>query len=467
MELLARYDAVPACCDIFVPFGGPSSCPAAPPGLAVAESATVYRCRHPEQTAFYQLFDKHFDDYVYAYEERFEAKAGPLRSVVRPTVEAFLDCGRLYGGFARIRCPSCHDEHLLAFSCQTRNFCPSCQAKRSLLFAEKLQEKILQPVPHRHYAFSIPKVLRGLLERERSLLSLLSQASYQSILKSFQELFHRKDIRPGSVTSIQTFGSFAANFNPHCHGLVTEGVFTPQGEFLPLPTPATYILADIEERFRKLLLKRLHRAERLSETFMNKLLEWNPSGFSVHAEQLVYDDQTQKLENLALYLTRAPVKLSSITQTPEGQVCVTTPPHPLTGNTVLVLDALDWIHAICQQIPDRGQHLYRYYGAYSNRTRKALPQNNLTQTRVTFPELPESDFDKPSPDSSSSRASWARLIRKVFEVDPLLCGKCGAEMKIIAVLTDPKVVDRIILHLQQTDPATAPRAPPPISHLLD
>ncbi len=144
MELLARYDAAPACCDIFVPQGGPSSCPAAPLGLVVAEPATAYRCRHPEQTAFYQIFDKHLDDYVYAYEERFEAKAGPLRSVVRPTVEAFLDCGRLYGGFARIRCPSCHSEHLLAFSCQTRNLCPSCQAKRSVLFAEKLQEKILR-----------------------------------------------------------------------------------------------------------------------------------------------------------------------------------------------------------------------------------------------------------------------------------------------------------------------------------
>jgi hypothetical protein len=296
------------------------------------------------------------------------------------------------------------------------------------------------------------------------LLSLLSQTSYQSILKSFQELFHRKDVRPGSVTCIQTFGSFAANFNPHCHTMVTEGVFTPQGEFVPLPTPATCILPDIEERFRKLLLKRLHRAERLSETFMNKLLEWDPSGFSVHAEQLVYDDETQKLENLAQYLTRAPIKLSSITQTPEGQVCVTTPPHPLTGNTVLVLDALDWIHAICQQIPDRGQHLTRYYGAYSNRTRKALPQNDLIQTRVTPPELPEPDFDKPS---SPGRASWARLIRKVFEVDPLLCPKCGTEMKTIAVLTDPKVVDRIIVHLQQNDPPAAARAPPPIRHLLN
>ena len=175
-----------ACRDVFLPNASSTSSP-----LFVAESATVYRARHPEKTTFYQLLEQNFDDYVYAHEERFEHKSGPLRPVVRSTVEAFLDCGLLYGGFARIRCPSCHDEHLLAFSCQKRNFCPSCQAKRSLLFAEKLQEKILQPVPHRHYAFSIPKVLRGLLERERSLLTLLSQTAYQSILKSFQELFHR------------------------------------------------------------------------------------------------------------------------------------------------------------------------------------------------------------------------------------------------------------------------------------
>jgi hypothetical protein len=104
------------------------------------------------------------------------------------------------------------------------------------------------------------------------------------------------------VASLQTFGSFAANFNPHCHGLVTEGAFTPQGEFLPLPTPATYLFADIEERFRQLLLSRLHRAERLSEAFMNTLLRSSHSGFSVHAGQLVYDDEPEKL---ASYLTRA------------------------------------------------------------------------------------------------------------------------------------------------------------------
>jgi len=318
------------------------------------------------------LLEQHFDDYVYAYEERFEPKAGPLRAVVRPTIEAFLDCGRLHGGFARLQCPSCRTEHLVAFSCQTRNFCSSCQAKRSVLFAEKLREQILQPVAHRHYVFTIPKALRALFERERPLLSLLSQTAYESILKSFQELFQRKDVRPGAVSSIQTFGSFAANFHPHMHSLITEGVFTSEGEFLPLPLPATSLLADIEERFRHLLLKRLNRAQRLSPAFLNKLLGWNPSGFSVYANQLVFHDEPDRLERLARYLTRAPLGVDTVRTKDDGQVEVSTPPLPRTANTVLRLDALDWIHAICQQIPDRGQHLTRYYGAYANRNRNSV-----------------------------------------------------------------------------------------------
>jgi hypothetical protein len=91
-----------------------------------------------EGTGFYQLFETHFDSYLRAYEERFEPRSGPLRPVVVRWVEEFLDCGRLHGGFARIRIrrPRCRDEHLLAFSCRTRNFCSSCRAKRSVMDAK-------------------------------------------------------------------------------------------------------------------------------------------------------------------------------------------------------------------------------------------------------------------------------------------------------------------------------------------
>jgi len=40
--------------------------------------------------------------------------------------------------------------------------------------------------------------------------------------------------------------------------------------------------------------------------------------------------------------------------------------------------------------------------------------------------------------------SWARLIQKVYEVDPLICPMCGGEMKIIAFIEDYKVVKKIL-----------------------
>jgi len=108
----------------------------------VRETAPAYRPRHPERTALYRLFERHWEGYTRTHEERFAPRDGPLRPVVEPAVFAYLDCGRLHGGFARLRCPKCRGEHLLAFSCQTRNFCPSCQGKRATLFAERFVEEV-------------------------------------------------------------------------------------------------------------------------------------------------------------------------------------------------------------------------------------------------------------------------------------------------------------------------------------
>ena len=54
---------------------------------------------------------------------------------------------------------------------------------------------------------------------------------------------------------------------------------------------------------------------------------------------------------------------------------------------------------------------------------------------------------------------WAEMIRKVYEVDPLVCPKCGGRMKVIAFLTDYAVADRIIHHLHLSFVADKP--PPP------
>jgi len=58
------------------------------------------------------------------------------------------------------------------------------------------------------------------------------------------------------------------------------------------------------------------------------------------------------------------------------------------------------------------------------------------------------------------RRSWARLIRQVYEVDPLVCARCGGAMKIIAVIERPAVIRQILDHLGlPTGPASL-RAPP-------
>ena len=51
---------------------------------------------------------------------------------------------------------------------------------------------------------------------------------------------------------------------------------------------------------------------------------------------------------------------------------------------------------------------------------------------------------------------WAEMIRMVYEVDPLVCPKCGGTMKVVSFLTEPAVVDRIIDHLKLTFVAEKP-----------
>jgi hypothetical protein len=61
---------------------------------------------------------------------------------------------------------------------------------------------------------------------------------------------------------------------------------------------------------------------------------------------------------------------------------------------------------------------------------------------------------------SRAKAAWARLIRKVYEVDPLECPKCKGPMRVIALIEGPGVIRRILEHLGLWAPLAAERSPP-------
>jgi hypothetical protein len=90
--------------------------------------------------------------------------------LVDEQVLRYLDCGLFENDFARIWCPDCAEEYLLAFSCTTRELCPSCAAKRSAGTAALLGEEVLAEVGHAQWVFVIPKILRPYFLHRRELL---------------------------------------------------------------------------------------------------------------------------------------------------------------------------------------------------------------------------------------------------------------------------------------------------------
>jgi len=59
-------------------------------------------------------------------------------------------------------------------------------------------------------------------------------------------------------------------------------------------------------------------------------------------------------------------------------------------------------------------------------------------------------------------AAWAELLQRVFAIDVLTCPHCGARRKLIALLTDPAVVRKILAHLGLPTEPHALRRPPPL-----
>jgi ribosomal protein S27E len=198
------------------------------------------------------------------------------RAVERNVLERFLGCGDPHRGFARIRCAGCGHDLLLAFSCKTRYFCPSCHQKRVLAWGEWVEQFVLRPVAHRQYVFTVPRLVRPFFAYRRSLLGELCRIVSRSLVEAYRAASPQG--RPGFILFVQTFGDLV-NFNPHVHAFVADGVFEASGRFVALPPVPEALLA---ERLRRAVLGLLVRREAIPPALAAQMLAWRHSGFSVH-----------------------------------------------------------------------------------------------------------------------------------------------------------------------------------------
>jgi len=100
---------------------------------------------------------------------------------------------------------------------------------------------------------------------------------------------------------------------------------------------------------------------------------------------------------------------------------------------------VEWLAAMCSHIPNRGEQMVRYYGYYSNVSRGKRQKEGLDDAIPCILE--------PQGNVKAFRKSWARLIQKIYEVDPLVCPKCLGTMRIISFIEDPSVIRDILNHL--------------------
>jgi hypothetical protein len=421
-----------------------------------------YRPRRPERFPFYAVLHQFFDRFAREYEQRFERHFGPMRSIIPKTVERFLGCGLPEGGFARVRCDACRAEFFVAFSCKQRGFCPSCSAKRASLWAEFVREEVIRPVPHRHVVVALPKVLRPALRYRRRLLPKLSLCAWKA-LSNFLRADTGGDALPAAIVSIQTAGEFL-NWHPHLHVLAAAGGFRADGSFAPVPS---FDVAAIRELFQAEVFRLLLKEEMISEEFVAKIKSWRYSGFHAFAGEEIPDIDTAV--QIGLYMVRGPAATTRLQADPgdgpklrylaKGSV----PDH---GNESVSdghreYDYLEWIARLTSHIPEKGSQLVHYYGAYSNAHR------GVAARRAVFDVEPASTEPPGCPQKSETtwlkerRKSWARLIRRVYEADPLLC-RCGQRMRVVGFVTQVPTIRKILAHVgRRFEPLVLPgRAPP-------
>jgi hypothetical protein len=429
----------------------------------------VYHPRNPRDSPLYSLVEDHFDRFEQIYDDVYAREYGFWRPVIREVVDKYIDCGDLRCGFARARCSSCAHEFLLAFSCKGRFFCPSCHQKRVLQFAEWVTQNVLEPVPHSQYVFTIPKMLRVYFKYDRKLLGALSHCAWETLRQYFQAALPDGQMRPGSIVSIQTYGR-TANYHPHLHVLCSDGCFDPESTFHALPWVDNH---ELEALFRHRVLRMLLDGDKITPERVELLLTWKHSGFAVHRGRQLQPTDTQGQETVAAYLLHAPISQQRMDYDPtSATVRYDTLPQPQAWPFSVheagpqpqqTFTALDWLAALTSHIPNQGEQTLRYYGFYSNKSRGQRRQAALGHDPQVSP-VPQSqppatadaglqEFRK------ACRRSWARLIKKVYEIDPLLCPRCQGPMEIISCIEDPRVIKSILLHLKLWD--LPPRPPPP------
>ena len=123
------------------------------------------------------------------------------------------------------------------------------------------------------------------------------------------------------------------------------------------------------------------------------------------------------------------------------------------------MSPLEFMQRLAALVPRPRLHLIRFHGVLAPNAklrRLVVPQGPQVQEAASEAAA-AAECEVESLQARPNRISWARLLKRVFDIDMEHCPNCGAgELKIIAAILERPVIAKILTHLG-LDPQPPPR----------
>ena len=168
------------------------------------------------------------------------------------------------------------------------------------------------------------------------------------------------------------------------------------------------------------------------------------AGFSLHAGVAAKANERAKLERLCRYITRPAVSTKRLSMTRNGRVRYELKTPWRNGTTHVLFEPLDFISRLVALIPKPRVNLTRFHGVFAPNSRYRAMVTPAKRGRGKKTKAANDKQETPAEKRASM--TWAKRLKRVFNIDIETCANCGSEVRIIASIEDPAVIQKILAH---------------------
>ncbi len=422
---------------------------------------------------------------------------GVVPNFVVREVDAFLGCGILAHGFLRLRCAHCAFNHLVAFSCKGRGFCPSCGARRMAERAAHWMDAVLPHVPVRQWVLSLPFALRFKAAFDADIclkiVTFFNRAVRRYVrhaAKCQGRVASVRHLHTGTLTCVQRFSS-SLSLNVHLHTLALDGAYEEDAagrlRFIATPPPTQAdirrVVEQVHARVQALLgadashddrhvddehrllfvlgsaaianrhvtdsgtlcpverVGPLIRAEDVNLTIAAAAGRRPGAhlGYSLHAQVRVRAHDRRRLEKLARYVLRPPICPQRLCDLGDGRLGYVLKRPWSDGTTMVAFAPLEFLQKLVTLVPPPRRHQVIYSGVLAAHARLRSQIVPRQQAKRVIQRQTD------APVVACHRLRWAELLKRTYGVDAAVCPRCGESLKLIAVITVHEVIRAILL----------------------